>query len=121
MPRVISRKLTWLISATAFLFTLGLSISAQVDTDPNSPEPILLTMKESSRALASSEKATIDPRNPGKVSDAFAPNSKVVIYAMNFDFLPGEGANSVRVYAVDQKGRMYRFPVVDLFPTKTQN
>ena len=119
MPRVTSRKLTWLVSSAVFFFLFVLTVSAQIDPDPNSPEPVLLTFKESPRAIASAEKVTIDPRKPGNTPEAFAPDSKVVVYAMNFDFLPGEGANSIRVYGVDQKGRMYRFPVLDLAQLKS--
>ena len=119
MPPVISRKLIWLISAAVFLSLFGVVVSAQADSDPNSPVPILLTEKQSSRALTSGEDILIDPRNPGKTADAFAPNSIVSVYAMNFSFLPGERANSVRIYAVDQKGRMYRFPVLGVRPLKS--
>lgn len=119
MPRAELRKLTWLFFSAAFVSVLALSASAQIDPDPNSPEPVLLTFKGSPRALASAESARLDPRNPGKPSEAFAPDTRVVIYAMNFNFLPGEGANSLRVYAVDGKGRQYRFPVLEVTPLKS--
>jgi hypothetical protein len=38
---------------------------------------------------------------------------------MNFDFLPGEGANSLRVYATDENGHQFRFPVLDAAPVRS--
>jgi uncharacterized protein (DUF1800 family) len=77
---------------------------AQTDPDPNSPTPLLLTGK--------------GDRVSGRTRTVFEPNSTVVLYASNFDFLPGEGANSVRVYGIDREGRQYRFPVLDLSPAR---
>jgi len=116
MHRVMSRKLLRFISAAFCLTFFAVNIFSQLDPDPNSPEPILLTLKDSPRALASSEKAILDPRRPPKSVDDFESGSRVVLYAMNFDFLPGEGSNSLRVYAADENGHQFRFPVIDAAP-----
>lgn len=77
---------------------------------------------KSARALASTEKRTQDlPGAAESDSTAFESGTKVVLYATNFEFLPGEGANSVRVYAADKNGRQYRFPVLALDRIKGDN
>lgn len=119
MHRVTPRKLHWFISAAFSLTFFAVNIFSQLDPDPNSPEPILLTLKDSPRALASSEKATLDPRRPPKSVDDFESGNRVVLYAMNFDFLPGESANSLRVYANDENGHQFRFPVLDAAPVRS--
>ncbi|MGH9946411.1 MAG: DUF1800 domain-containing protein [Pyrinomonadaceae bacterium] len=95
---------------------------AQIDPNPNSPEPVLLTKNTSARALASSDLRYRDPKELARSSDeAFIPGTKVVLYATNFAFMRGEGANSIRVYGEDEKGRQFRFPVLALEQSKSDN
>jgi len=102
------------------VFLLGLSVTAQYDpnTDPNSPTPVLLSADDSVRALA------VPVSRSGRVNGAklgvntFAPDSKINLYITNISLIDGEGANAFRLYAVDAKGRRYRFPVLDLQSVK---
>lgn len=87
----------------------------QIDSDPNSPVPVLLSATEStSRVMAVpfSKSSRTAKAAPG----AFAPNSTITLYVRNIRLLDGEGANAFRVYAQDSKGREYRFPVLDFQP-----
>jgi uncharacterized protein (DUF1800 family) len=107
-----------LLSALS-LFILTGPAFAQLDPDPNSPEPVLLTTTDG-RAIANYGPRIIDPTRPGKLEPAFDPGSTVVLYAANFTFLADEGANSLRVYGIDKNGREYRFPVLDVSETKNR-
>lgn len=102
------------IFATFAIFScVALGIAAQ-DPDPNSPTPVLLTDATSTRVLAQTRRNSrrVDP---AKIrSQAFLPNSAVVLYATNLDLMDGEGANAFRVNAEDELGHKYRFPVIDI-------
>src|SRR5215212_1458485 len=98
MKRIGPPKLPVLFFAF-LLFTPGFAALAQLDPDPNSSEPVLLTQADG-HLLANYGPAIRDPRTPGKWKTAFEPDSTVVIYASNFAFMPGEGANSLRVYGI---------------------
>jgi uncharacterized protein (DUF1800 family) len=116
MKRIGRPKLPILFFAF-LLFIPGFAALAQLDPDPNSPQPYLLTQADG-HVVANHGPAVRDPRIPGKWRTAFEPDSTVVIYATNFAFMPGEGANSLRVYGIDPKGRQYRFPVLEITPIK---
>jgi len=107
--------------AAAILVNFGaLGVLAEVDPDPNSPTPILLSDTKSTRALVIPEGdlgKKIDLRSVE--SRAFYPNARVVLFVTNISLMPDEGANAFRVYATDARGRMYRFPVVN-FGSSTQ-
>ncbi len=115
-------RLWWqILSASFVIFLLSVSALAETDPNPDSPTPVLISeSKESLRALATSVEG-LGRTNLSKLkSRAFMPNSKVVLYATNLEFLAGEGANSVRLYVEDARGRKYRFPVLDASPLKGQ-
>lgn len=106
---------------TAFL-VLGLISAAAVaqdDPDPNSPTPVLLRAAGGKRILAvSADGGRISPSAPN--ADSFPPNSRVAIFVQNIRTMPGEGASAFRLYAQDARGRVYRFPVVDVISVKAQ-
>ena len=104
-----------ILSVSFVVFLLIFPTLAQ-DPDPDSPTPILLSESNSTRALATA--ASKFPRqNLSKVqSGVFSPNSKIVLYVTNLDLMPGEGANALRVTVEDERGRHYRFPVLDISP-----
>jgi|CXWL01.1.fsa_nt_gi uncharacterized protein (DUF1800 family) len=114
MDRRISRQYLRILTALVLALGLSIGIAGQGDTDPdpNSPTPVLLTKDDSIRALA--HPADAKPKGSlSKVADrAFLPETKIELYVANLDLMEGEGANAFRVYGVDAKGRMYRFPVV---------
>jgi hypothetical protein len=101
---------------TAFLLlaTAAFGVWAQDDPDPNSPTPILITEADSIRALAQPVKSARRISPSRITSQAFRSNSKTVLYVTNIDLMEGEGANAFRVYVNDEKGRTYRYPVLDL-------
>lgn len=108
----LSRPLV-LLSALIFVTT----VFPQLDPDPNSPTPVLLSGK-GGRAVANYGPSIPDPRSNERTRTVFEPDSIVILYASNFDFLPGEGENSLRVYGIDRQGRQFRFPVLGLSPAK---
>lgn len=116
MARASKRRLFPPLFFLSALFLANVAF-AQTDPDPNSPTPVLLARKDA-RAIANYGPGTIDLKSSERIETAFEPDSLVVLYATNFNFLPGEGANSIRVYGLDASGRQYRFPVVEVGPTK---
>ena len=106
------------IASLITVLLLSLCAFGQVDPDPNSPTPVLLTEYDSTRALV--QRANLSRRSTLAVSGqlAFAPNSKVTLYVTNIALMDGEGANAFRIDAEDAKGRHYLFPVLDIQPMK---
>ncbi len=103
------------VSTTLVLVAVAaLGAFAQDDPDPNSPTPILLSETESIRALAQPLKSA-RRTNPSRITpQAFDANTKIVLYATNFELMEGEGANAFRVYVNGVKGAQYRYPVIDV-------
>lgn len=105
------------IPSALLLVALAASAAfAQEDPDPNSPTPILLSESSSTRALASPESGNGKYYVKRISSQAFQPNERIALYLSNIKLMKGEGANAFRVYAIDKRGKMYRFPTTDLQP-----
>jgi uncharacterized protein (DUF1800 family) len=106
------RHVAWIAALLAISAT-GVLAQTETDPDPNSPTPVLLTVENSTSALAVSNSRSI--RTPlSKVQPAaFAPGSTVKLFVTNIALMKEEGASAFRVYAEDAKGRAYRFPVLD--------
>lgn len=102
---------------TAFFVFCFLSVPliAQDDPDPNSPTPVLVKAKASTRVLAASADSVARPEPNAPAVEAFPPNSRVAIYVQNIALMAGEGADAFRVIAEDSRGFTYRFPVVDAY------
>ncbi|MBA2737798.1 MAG: DUF1800 family protein, partial [Pyrinomonadaceae bacterium] len=116
-----SRLLRRALSAFLIILPLVFSALAQEDSDPNSPTPILLSLDNSTRALANElNSARRDKRLSKAQNRAFSPGSKIVIYATNLELMKDEGANALRLYVKDRLGREYRFPVVEMSPMRGQ-
>ncbi|HMO82328.1 MAG TPA: DUF1800 domain-containing protein [Pyrinomonadaceae bacterium] len=101
------------ILLSLFLVVAGF---AQADPDPNSPVPILLSLDDSTRALADYPGGVSRTTRRTLSDTSFPRNSKINLYVTNIDLMDGEGANAFRVYIEDSAGRSYRFPVVALEP-----
>ncbi len=83
-----SRLLRCALSAFLIILPLVFSALAQEDSDPNSPTPILLSLDNSTRALANElNSARRDKRLSKAQNRAFSPGSKIVIYATNLDLM----------------------------------
>ncbi len=113
-------RVSFVVLACFLALSFNLTGFGQIDPDPNSPEPLLLTGEGTPRALATSDLAFRDRKITESRRDSFEPGTKVNIFATNFQFLEGEGANSLRVYGMDRQGRQYRFPVLDVSESKRQ-
>lgn len=114
MKSTFSHSIFRVSTALLLLAAAALGGLAQDDPDPNSPTPILITENDSTRALAQPARSA-RRTGPSRIrSQAFASNSKTVLYVTNIDLMEGESANAFRVYVNDAKGRTYRYPVIDL-------
>ena len=107
------RSLSRIFSAWMFVSLCALCVAGEeIDPDPNSPSPILLSAVGSTRAVAVPEGAVKNIDLTRVEARAFDPNSRVTLFATNITLMPDEGASAFRVYATDALGRQYRFPVV---------
>ena len=101
--------------ASAFLaLSLVVAARGQDDPDPNSPTPVLITEKESTRAVVAPPSRLVRNTLPASGQLAFAYNTKATIYVSNIVLMEGEGAGAFRVNVEDSKGRKYQFPVLAL-------
>ncbi len=106
------------IFAAMVLVTFGtLTVLAEDDTDPNSPTPILLSETRSTRAFVIPEGNLSRVDLSRGESRAFDLNSRIVLFVSNLKLMPDEGASAFRVYATDDLGRRYRFPVTGFTST----
>lgn len=96
----------------------GLWAIAQRNSDPNpdSPTPVLLTESGTTRALAQTRGSARKVAPTKIVARAFNLNQKVVLYVSDIQLMKDEGANAFRIYAQDNRGYSYRFPVLDIQP-----
>ncbi len=103
------------ISSVGLLVILSVSsVFADVDPNPNSPSPVLISQPDSIRVLTD---APFERKLRGGMFSSkrgFALDSVINIYAANLDLMKNEGADALRLYVTDANGRMYRFPVLDV-------
>ncbi|MBX3245173.1 MAG: DUF1800 domain-containing protein [Acidobacteria bacterium] len=104
-------------AALIFVLVFCLTGISQTDPDPNSPEPVLLSHADSTRAMT--EEESILSRNTRRRLEAFPPGAKVTLYASGLELSNEEGRNSVRIYAEDKQGRIFRFPVLNVSSAKS--
>jgi len=110
-------KTNRLLIAILGIVLIGYSqANGQGETVIDSPNPVLISESTSTRALSNpplpssrAGRGTFAPRG-------YQPGQEVTVFVSNLSLMEGEGANSVRVYAEDSRGRIYRFPVVDFGP-----
>ncbi len=113
-----SVRFFWL--ATVLFAVSPLLITAQGDPDPNSPTPILVSIEGSPRLLTYQALRSRKHSLSRPSQDVIRPGGLAVMFVTNLDLMEGEDANAFRIYARDEKGRSYRFPVVDLAPAPGQ-
>lgn len=105
---ILALALVFAISATPAL--------SQADTNPDSPNPVLISENGSTRALTSLVRRSGRETRGLARSMVFRAGSTATVFVTNLALADGEGANAFRVWAEDSKGRVYRFPVTDLRP-----
>ncbi len=116
MDSRISRTSLRVLTSFALVWFAALGAIAQ-DPDPNSPTPVLLSERDSTRALAQTPRQIRSETDLAKItSGAFPLDEKIEIFATNLSLMEGEGANAFRVYVRDNAGRQYRFPVLSVEP-----
>jgi len=115
-------RLRLLVLSATFLviFAEGVYPQAETDPNPNSPTPVLLTLDNSSNALAVSGASTSRTLTSKLQPMTFTPGSLVVLYVTNVSLLKDEGGNAFRVYAEDRQGHSFRFPIIDFHETATR-
>ncbi len=107
-----SRSLSRLFAALVLVSAGTLASFAQGDPNPNSPVPVLLSQQTSTRALAVPETASRQTDLSNIPVRAFEPNARITLFVTNLAMMPTEGSNAFRIYGMDRRGRIYRFPVV---------
>ncbi|MDQ4121093.1 MAG: DUF1800 domain-containing protein [Acidobacteriota bacterium] len=84
---------------------------------PDSTDPVLISVSDSTRALATSAD-TFRSALPRKNTEVFQPGTRVTIFVTNVDLIEGEGANAFRVFAEDARGTQYRLTVENIQPVR---
>ena len=103
------------VLALAIFLPVRSPAQQEIDPDPNSPSPVLVTFEDSSRALATQSRNRLQRTSIYKaVPQAFSMGSKIELYVTNIQLMKDEGANAFRVYIFDKSSHVYRFPVTDL-------
>jgi uncharacterized protein (DUF1800 family) len=112
--RLSLRLLCVCLIAASFIF----QASAQNDPDPDSPTPILLSEKDSTRALAVSAKGFYGTMPIKYTSRSFLPGnrSRVVLFVTNVSLLDDEGANAFNVFLEDENHTQFRMKVIGIQP-----
>lgn len=96
--------------------TMTGTVLADADEDFNSPTPILISEKNSTRALAIRPEdwnGTIPATSSTDVFTA-GEKSRVMLFVSNLSLMDGEGATAFRLYLEDETGRTYRVQVDDI-------
>ncbi len=106
------------MGACLLSFLLAASVMADVDENFNSPTPILLSERSSTRALAIRAEDWNGTIPKTSSTQIFNPGekSRIMLFVANLDLMDGEGANAFRIYLEDANGRLYRMGVEDLMP-----
>lgn len=118
MQSLYPRRLWQIFWINLIALLLVVPALATFDPNPDSPTPILISEPDSTRVLTSTDEK-ISPQTLSKKQDqAFAYNSKIVLYVTNIELIKGEDASAFRVYVEDQNGRKNRFPVVNIEPVR---
>ncbi|HQU91629.1 MAG TPA: DUF1800 domain-containing protein [Pyrinomonadaceae bacterium] len=111
-------KCFWL--AVLLLVLSPYLLCAQEDRDPNSPTPILLSIEGTPRVLAYRPLKSRRYSLVREHLEVFRPGSTAVMFVTNVSLMEDEDAGAFRVYARDDAGRSYRFPVTDFRPAADQ-
>ena len=117
MNSKISRSITRILTALALVSFVALGVAAQeIDPDPNSPTPVLLSQADSTYALFLYGKSRTRVDSPSSLRPV-PIYSTIKLFVTNISLMKDEGASAFRVYVEDVNGRAYRFPVLAIEQT----
>ncbi len=102
--------------ALLLCFAATASALAQ-DEIPNSSDPVLISVSDSTRALAANAN-TFRGALPKKNAEVFQPGARAIVFVTNIDLMADEAANAFRVYAEDARGTQYRLTVENIHPVR---
>jgi uncharacterized protein (DUF1800 family) len=118
MKSFTSRFIGQIFGAFFVIALLALPVfTADIDPDPDSPTPVLISQPDSTRALAvwaDTWRGTLP--KPSNSVFAYGADYRIKLFITNVELMNGEGANAFRVYIQDFKNREYRLPVLDIRP-----
>lgn len=91
-----------------FISLSAFRIFAELDPNPDSPRPVLLSESNSDRVLAVRGKNARGAL-PARAQQTFIPgaNSVITLFVTNVDLMSDEGANAFRFYLAHQNGNVY--------------
>jgi uncharacterized protein (DUF1800 family) len=94
------------------LFSLPI-IAQELDPNPDSPTPIIITENDNIRALANDSKTNkkLFLKKPTSQAFSIGKENKMVIYVANLDLLQNEGADAFRFFLENGKGKVFYLPV----------
>jgi hypothetical protein len=107
-----------------FIAILALSapgLLAQIDPNPDSPTPGLISMSDPTRVLAVNTR-TWDGDLPSSGQQVFRPSrsTSITMFVSGLELMPDEGANAVRVYLTQRNGKTFELQtsqVIHLYKT----
>ncbi len=105
----------YLVPLVALILAIG--GYAQQDPNPDSPTPHLLSSADRSRILAINTRGW-DGGIPASGGLVFRPSrtNSVTIFVSNLQLMPGEGANSIRVYLTQRSGKSFELQIDQIVP-----
>ncbi|HEX8565542.1 MAG TPA: DUF1800 domain-containing protein [Pyrinomonadaceae bacterium] len=113
--RIFGRKCLSFCSI-ALLLCFAANALAQ-DEIPDSSDPVLISVSDSTRALAANAD-TFRGALPKKNAEVFQPGARAIVFVTNVDLMADEAANAFRVYAEDARGTQYRLTVENIQPIR---
>src|SRR5438045_4761301 len=105
--------------ATCALLLLTLFCTFSVAAHAQTRPPVIITDANSTRAVALDSLTRMrDPFQVSTVSFVAGTDTRtrIMLFVMNLDLLPGEGANALTADGEDSNHRLYKFKVEDMRP-----
>lgn len=118
------RHWSMIMSALLLVILTATAVMADVDEDFNSPTPILISEKGSTRALAVKAddwQGGIPERGSDESLIVPGSKSRVVFFVTNLTLMEGEGANAFRMYLENESGQVFRVYIEHLQPVAKDN
>ncbi|HEX8397029.1 MAG TPA: hypothetical protein VF644_06365, partial [Pyrinomonadaceae bacterium] len=104
------------VCSMALLLCFAANVKAS-DEIPDSSDPVLISVPDSTRALAANA-GTFRGGLPRKNTEVFQPGDRATVFVTNIDLIENEDAGAFRVFAEDASGTQYRLTVEDIQPVR---